>query len=93
MSNWLKRSDALDRFWRRFVDYTKVGICLALILFLFQTIAGGPGAVSVIGLAIRGGILLAIVIGGAAGVAVAHEIRRTRVGKDKRARWRRQVPW
>jgi uncharacterized RDD family membrane protein YckC len=92
MGDLVKLPNRLNRFWKRFVDYAKVGICLMLIVFLFQTIAGGS-AVSVISLAIRGGILLAIAIGGAAGVAAAHEIRRPREGKDKREAWRRQVPW
>lgn len=78
MIHCLKRSDTLNRLWKRFVDYAKIAVCVVLIVFLFQTIVSGAGAPHVGDLLIRAGILLAIAIGGAAGVAVAHEFRRGR---------------
>jgi hypothetical protein len=93
MGDVVKLPNGLNWFWKRFVLYAKVGICLALILFLIQTITGGLGATKLVSLGIRAGMLLALVIGGAAAVALAHEIRRARRSKGNRDSWRRQVPW
>lgn len=90
-----RKSGVLGRLWKRFVDYAKVGICLALIIFLLQTIAGvgGHGRVDVLGLFYSAIFLLGVALTGAAGVAAAHEIRRPRESKQKRNSWRKQVPW
>lgn len=84
MMQWLRRSDALMRFWKRFVDYAKIAICVVLIVFLFQTIVSGAGAPRVDDLLFRAGILLVIALGGAAGVAVAHEMRHKRRSSIRR---------
>ncbi|HUO93233.1 MAG TPA: hypothetical protein VMU22_09940 [Rhizomicrobium sp.] len=93
MGDVVKLPSGLSRFSKRFVNYAKVGICLALILFLVQSVASGLGAPSVLSLAFRAGILLVLAIGGAAGVALAHELRKGRRDKDNRHAWRNQVPW
>ena len=86
LPNVRKRSNALHRFWKRFIDYAKVGVCVMLIVFLFQTIASGIGAPDVMGLLFRAGLLLGIAVAGAAGGAAAHEFRRG--GKrDTQPRW------
>ena len=83
-----KRSNALHRFWKRFVDYAKVGVCIMLVVFLFQTIVQGGAAPDVLGLLFRGGLLLGIAVAGAAGVAAAHEFRgRRETKRDTRPRW------
>lgn len=86
MTTWVKPPDRLQRFWKRFLDYAKVGVCIALILFLFQNITFGAGVPDVMNLLSRAGILLAVAIGGAAGVAAAHEFRRGRLRAVKRSR-------
>jgi len=92
-----KSRTILSRLWKRFVDYAKVGICIALLIFLLQTIAGvgGHGGVSVLGLFYAAIFLLGFALTGAAVVAAAHEIRRPRQPqpKEKRDTWRKQVPW
>jgi len=94
MSNVVKLPNGLSRFWARFVQYTKVGICLALILFLFQSIVSGLGGTPRLeDILFRAGFLLILVLGGSAGIALAHEMRRPKRRKDDPQSWRKQVPW
>ncbi len=60
MIHWLTRSDALNRFWKRFVDYAKIAVCVVLIVFLFQTIVSGAGAPLPGDLLFRAGIPLSL---------------------------------
>jgi uncharacterized RDD family membrane protein YckC len=85
LPNRRNRSNVLRRFWKRFVDYAKVGVCVMLVVFLFQTIALGAGAPDVKNLLFRAGMLLGVAVAGAAGVAAAHEFRRARK-RDTRPR-------
>jgi hypothetical protein len=93
MRTWLGRFGVLSRFWRRFVEYAKVGLCLALIIFLFQIIAAGHGGFSAVSVSYSALFLVGIALAGAAGVAAAHEFRRPRESKEKREAWRKQLPW